>query len=62
MTPTAHMSDQMPQAISPGSSQTQADGGQLLETFKSILATDGLYQPATGDAQASHDDTTLMYV
>ncbi|KAG6333729.1 hypothetical protein ID866_5357 [Astraeus odoratus] len=33
----------------------------LLEEFRARLANDGLCRPATHDAQASHDDATLMY-
>jgi hypothetical protein len=38
------------------------DRGQSLEAFKAKLQNAGLYQPASDDTAASHDDTTLLYV
>lgn len=36
------------------------DPGQSLETFKAKLRNAGLYQPASDDTAASHDDITLL--
>jgi hypothetical protein len=36
--------------------------GQSLEAFKAKLRNVGLYQPASDDIAASHDDITLLYV
>jgi hypothetical protein len=38
------------------------DQGQSLEAFKAKLRNAGLYQPASDDTAASHDDITLLYV
>lgn len=48
---------------SPRRSQTIAsEHSGLFSVFKANLAQAGLYRPATDQAQASHDDVTLMYV
>ncbi|KAG1822610.1 CRAL/TRIO domain-containing protein [Suillus subaureus] len=36
------------------------DRGQSLEAFKAKLRNEGLYQPASDDTAASHDDITLL--
>lgn len=38
------------------------DRAQSLEAFKAKLRNAGLYQPASNDTAASHDDITLLYV
>lgn len=38
------------------------DQGQSLQAFKAKLRNAGLYQPASDDTAASHDDITLLYV
>ncbi|KAG2365158.1 CRAL/TRIO domain-containing protein [Suillus spraguei] len=42
------------------STSVSDDQGQSLETFKAKLRDSGLYQPASHDTTASHDDITLM--
>jgi hypothetical protein len=67
-----HNSNQMPitshtpepeQPVVVVTAPSDSDGeGQLLGSFKSKLSSAGLYQPASCDKPASHDDSTLLYV
>jgi hypothetical protein len=59
MPATSHTPEQPVMAVTTLSSSS--DQAQL-GPFKSKLSSAGLYQPASGDTPASHDDSTLLCV